>query len=95
MQYVATFLPLILMFGLMYLLLILPEKKRTKKYNAMISELQKGDEILTRGGIIGKIINLQDDTVIIETSAERTKIKISKNGIASKMNKDSESKKDK
>ena len=80
-------LPFALMFGLMYFLLILPEKKRTKKYNSMLSTLEKNDEILTRGGIMGKIIIVEDDYVIMETSAERTKLKISKNGIATKLNK--------
>ena len=80
-------LPFALMFGLMYFLLILPEKKRTKKYNEMVSALQKNDEIVTRGGIMGKIIIVEDDYVVIETSAERTKLKITKNGIATKINK--------
>ncbi len=79
--------PFALMFGLMYFLLILPEKKRTKKYNEMVSALQKNDEIVTRGGIMGKIIIVEDDYVVIETSAERTKLKITKNGIATKINK--------
>ncbi|MDU0849814.1 MAG: preprotein translocase subunit YajC, partial [Staphylococcus epidermidis] len=42
--------------GILYFLLILPEKKRTKKYNEMLSALEKNDEIVTRGGIMGKII---------------------------------------
>lgn len=79
--------PFALMAGLMYFLLILPEKKRTKKYNEMVSALEKNDEIITRGGIIGKIIIIEDDYVIIETSAERTKLKITKSGIATKVNK--------
>ena len=82
--------PFALMFALMYFLLILPEKKRTKKYNEMVSALEKNDEIVTRGGIMGKIIIVEDDYVIIETSAERTKLKITKNGIASKINKTEE-----
>ncbi len=80
-------IPFALMFALMYFLLILPEKKRTKKYNEMLTALEKNDEIVTRGGIMGKIIIVEDDYVIIETSAERTKLKISKNGIATKVNK--------
>ncbi len=82
--------PFALMFALMYFLLILPEKKRTKKYNEMVSALEKNDEIVTRGGIMGKIIIVEDDYVIIETSAERTKLKITKSGIASKINKTEE-----
>lgn len=86
-QILSLVVPIVLMFGLMYFLLILPEKKRTKKYNEMLSALEKNDEIITRGGIMGKIIIVEEDYVIIETSAERTKLKISKNGIASKVNK--------
>lgn len=86
-QILSLVLPFALMFGLMYFLLILPEKKRTKKYNEMLSALEKNDEIITRGGIMGKIIIVEEDYVIIESSAERTKLKISKNGIASKVNK--------
>ena len=80
-------LPFALMFGLMYFLLILPEKKRTKKYNEMISAIEKNDEIVTRGGIMGKVVIVEDDYVVIESSAERTKLKISKSGIATKVNK--------
>ena len=82
--------PFALMFALMYFLLILPEKKRTKKYNDMVSALEKNDEIVTRGGIMGKIIIVEDDYVVIETSADRTKLRITKNGIASKINKTEE-----
>lgn len=82
--------PFALMFALMYFLLILPEKKRTKKYNEMVSALEKNDEIVTRGGIMGKIVIVEDDYVVIETSAERTKLRITKSGIASKINKTEE-----
>lgn len=80
-------LPFALMFGLMYFLLILPEKKRTKKYNEMISAIAKNDEIITRGGIMGRVVIVEDEYVVIESSAERTKLKISKSGIATKINK--------
>lgn len=82
--------PFALMFALMYFLLILPEKKRTKKYNEMVSALEKNDEIVTRGGIMGKIVIVEDDYLVIETSAERTKLRITKSGIASKINKTEE-----
>ena len=68
-QQIATMvLPFILMFGVFYFLLILPEKKRKKKYDAMIDELKVNDKIITRGGIIGRIVKLKDDSVIIETT---------------------------
>lgn len=87
MEIFSVILPFVAMLGIMYLFLILPEKKRTKKYNEMISSLQKNDEIITRGGVMGKIVIVEENHVIIETSAERTKLKISKTGIATKVNK--------
>ncbi|MGG5462564.1 preprotein translocase subunit YajC [Clostridium sp. B9] len=81
----AMVLPFILMFGVFYFLLILPEKKRQKKYNAMIDELKVNDKIVTRGGIIGRIVKIKDDSVIIETSQERTKMEFTKQGISSKV----------
>ncbi|MDM0495903.1 preprotein translocase subunit YajC [Clostridium perfringens] len=85
-QQIATMvLPFILMFGVFYFLLILPEKKRKKKYYAMIDELKVNDKIITRGGIIGRIVKLKDDSVIIETTQDRTKIEFSKQGISSKI----------
>ena len=86
-MFLSLVVPFGLMFLLMYFLLILPEKKRTKKYKEMLSSLDKNDEVVTRGGIIGKIIKVEEDHVVIETSAERTKIKLSKTGIATKVNK--------
>lgn len=90
MQILSIVLPFALMFGIMYFLLILPEKRRNKKYNEMISSLEKNDEIVTRGGIMGKIIIVEENYVILETSAERTKLKVTKNGIATKINKETE-----
>ena len=66
-QLLATLLPLVAMFAIMYFLLILPEKKRTKKYNTMLSELKVNDEVLTRGGIIGKIITIDEDQMVIQS----------------------------
>ena len=53
-QLLATILPLVAMFAIMYFLLILPEKKRTKKYNTMLSELKVNDQVLTRAGLLVK-----------------------------------------
>jgi len=76
--------PIILMFIIFYFLLIVTEKKRKKKYQSMVNELKVNDEIVTRGGIIGKISHIDDKTVTIETSTAKTKIKLDKSGIAYK-----------
>lgn len=88
METVRLVLPFLGMILVMYLLLILPDKKRNKKYKEMISNLEKNDEIVTKGGIIGKIIIIDDNSIVIETSQERTKIKITKNSVATKLNKE-------
>ena len=86
----ATFLPLVIMFGLMYLLLILPEKKRAKKYNAMLSELKVNDEIITRGGVVGKIITLEGEYMVIQSGPDRTRFKMLKTSVSQKINKNEE-----
>lgn len=87
-QLLATLLPLVAMFAIMYFLLILPEKKRTKKYNTMLSELKVNDEVLTRGGIIGKIITIDEDKMVIQSGPDRVRFRVTKNSIAQKLNKD-------
>ena len=87
-QLLATLLPLVAMFAIMYFLLILPEKKRTKKYNEMLSTLKVNDEVLTRGGIIGKIITIEEDQMVIQSGPDRVRFRVTKNSIAQKLNKD-------
>ena len=65
-------------FALMYFLMIRPQKKKQKEEQAMRDNLQIGDEITTIGGIVGKIVTVKDDTLIIETGADRNRIKITR-----------------
>lgn len=87
MEIIGVFLPFVGLFAVMYFMMILPEKKRNKQYNEMIASLQKNDEIITKGGIIGRIIKVDENNFVIETSAEKTRLKITKNGVVSKVNK--------
>lgn len=87
-QLLATILPLVAMFAIMYFLLILPEKKRSKKYNNMLAELQVNDEVLTRGGIVGKIITIDEDQLVIQSGPDRVRIRVTKNSVAQKITKD-------
>ena len=77
----------ILMIGVllvgMYFLVIRPQKKQEKEINNMRNGLQVGDEITTIGGIIGKIVSIKEETVMIETGHDRTKIRILKNAVRS------------
>lgn len=70
---------LILMFaliGLMYFMMIRPQKKRQKEEQEMRSSLEIGDEIITIGGIVGRVVTIREEDLIIETGADRTKMKI-------------------
>jgi preprotein translocase subunit YajC len=86
MEYISTLLPFILMIGLFYLFIFLPESKRKKKYSSLINNLKVNDEVMTRGGIIGKLTNIQDKYVILETGPDRMRIKLDKNGISHVLN---------
>ena len=65
-------------FAVMYFLMIRPQKKKQKEEQAMRDNLQIGDEITTIGGIVGKIVTVKDDTLIIETGADRNRMKITR-----------------
>ena len=64
------FLPIILMFVLLYFLMIRPQMKRAKEQKAMIEALQKGDEVVTAGGIVGRITKLTDQYVNVEIAPD-------------------------
>ena len=68
-------LMLVLMFVLMYFLMIRPQKKKEKKTAKMRSNIQIGDEITTIGGVVGIVTSLREDTVVIETGSDRSKVR--------------------
>lgn len=69
-------LPLIILFVVMYFLLIRPQKKREREINAMRSGVQVGDEIITIGGICGKIVKTKEESLIIQVGADKLKFEI-------------------
>ena len=58
--------------------LIRPQKKKEKEIQLMRSKLEVGDEIVTIGGIIGRVVNIKDETIVIETGSDRSKIRITR-----------------
>ncbi|MEE0929231.1 MAG: preprotein translocase subunit YajC, partial [Acutalibacteraceae bacterium] len=74
-------LPILLMFVVMYFIMIRPQRKKQKEEEAMKNNTQVGDEILSIGGIYGKIIAVKEDSFIIETGPDRSKIRLAKWGI--------------
>ncbi len=76
----TSFLPLILMFVVMYFLMIRPQQKKAKEQKSMMDALAKGDEVVTAGGILGKVAKVQDAYVTIEVAAN-TEIVVQKHAV--------------
>ena len=72
----SMILPLIILLLVMYFLLIRPQKKREKEVNAMRSGVQVGDEIITIGGICGKIVKTKEESLVIQVGADKVKFEI-------------------
>lgn len=62
--------------GVMYFLMIRPQKKRQKEEQEMRSSLEIGDEIITIGGIVGRVVKIREEDIVIETGADRTKMRL-------------------
>ena len=75
---ILSYAPLVLVIIAFYFLLIRPQQKKDKEDKAMRENLDIGDEIVTAGGIIGRIVSIKDDTIVIETGSDRSKIRITK-----------------
>ncbi|WP_306488253.1 preprotein translocase subunit YajC [Agathobaculum sp.] len=73
---IANFAPIVILIVLFYFLLIRPQRKRDKAEREMRNSIEVGDEISTIGGFIGRVVNIKDDVLIIESSNDRTKLKI-------------------
>jgi len=80
----ATFLnnfgPLIFIFAIFYFMIIRPQQKREKDRRTMLAKLKEGDEVVTIGGIFGKILNLKDDVVTLDVG-DKIKIKVTRSAI--------------
>ena len=74
---------IVLMFAIMYFLMIRPGNKRKKKAQEMRDSLKKGDVITSIGGIVGKIVQVNKDTIIIETSEDRVRMELTKWAVSS------------
>ncbi len=72
----TTFVPLILLLVVMYFLLIRPQRKREKNINEMRSRVQVGDEIITIGGICGKVVKTKEESLVIQVGADKVKFEI-------------------
>ncbi len=76
MEAFAQFVPLILIFAIMYFLLIRPQQKKVKEHQAMVAALRRGDEVVTQGGLIGKITKVKDDAEVEVELASGVKVRV-------------------
>jgi preprotein translocase subunit YajC len=83
----AQFLPIILIFVIFYFLLIRPQQKKMKEHRAMVEALRRGDQIVTSGGIVGKVSKVQEDGMVEVEIAEGVKVKVIKHTITTVLNK--------
>ena len=75
--------PLLFIFAIFYFLLIMPQQRKQKKWQAMLSELKNGDKIVTSGGLRGTIVSLKDDAVILRVPPDNLKLEISRASVVS------------
>ncbi len=67
--------------AMMYFMIMRPEKKRKKEAQDMRSSMEVGDEVITAGGIVARIVTIKDDTLVIETTGDKTKLRILRSAI--------------
>ena len=78
-----TIIMIVVLFAMMYFIMIRPENKRKKKAQEMRDSLKKGDIITSIGGIVGKIVAVQKDTIVVETSDDRVRMELTKWAVSS------------
>jgi len=83
----ASFVPLVLIFAIMYFLLIRPQQKKAKEHRAMVEALRRGDQVITSGGIVGKVVKVGEDGMVEVEIAEGVKVKVVRQTITQVMNK--------
>ena len=84
---IASLLPFVLMFLVLYLLILRPQMRKQRNQQRMIDELEKNDEIVTSGGIHGTILNIKDDILVVKI-ADNVKIEVSRAAVSRVKNKE-------
>ena len=87
MNGLESFIPIILIFVIMYFLLIRPQQKKIKEHKNMVENLRRGDQVLTQGGIIGKVSKIKDESEIEVEIAANTKVRVMRSTVVNVINK--------
>ncbi len=78
-----TLAPLVFIFAIFYFLLILPQQRKQKKWQAMLGDLKNGDKIVTSGGLRGTIMSIKDDALVLRVPPDNLKLEISRASVVS------------
>ena len=84
MQAMQPIMMMLVMFGIFYFILIRPQVRKQKEHQAMLGRLGKGDEVITRGGMIGKITGVSDDGIVVLELQEKVRVRVPRAYIESK-----------
>ena len=77
----APILMMVAIFAIFYLLLIMPQQRRQKKWQAMLKEIKPGDKVITSGGLTGSIISVKDDAVVLRVPPDNLKLEVARSSI--------------
>ncbi len=87
MQGIESLIPLILIFAIMYFLLIRPQQKKLKEHQEMVAALRRGDQVITQGGVIGKVTKVKDDGEVEVEISKGVTVRVVRSSIATVLNK--------
>ena len=82
MDAIAQFVPVILIFAIMYFLLIRPQQKKVKEHQAMVGAVRRGDQVVTQGGLIGKVTKVKEDNELEVEIADAVKVRVVQSTLA-------------
>ncbi len=82
MDAIAQFVPLILIFAIMYFLLIRPQQKKVKEHQAMVGAVRRGDQVVTQGGLIGQVTKVKEDNELEVEIADGVKVRVVQSTLA-------------
>jgi len=77
-QFLTSLIPLILLFGIFYFLIIRPQQQRMKAHQAMVASVKRGDTVVTAGGLIGKVSKVKDDGELLVEIADNVQVRVLK-----------------
>jgi preprotein translocase subunit YajC len=80
-DFIGMILPLVMIMGVFYFLLIRPQQKKAKEHQDLLTKISKGDTVVTHGGLIGKVVKLTDDNELLVEVGENIKVRVLRGGI--------------